>query len=214
MYGIIYCITNAVNGKQYIGQTTGVLGRRWCQHTRRAKNGLQGLLSHAIRKYGEESFSVEQLDTGDSREELNKKEIVYIAQLSTLAPRGYNLTFGGEGAVPSEEVRKKISEKARCRDNSKYGKPASQETRKKLSQIALNRPPVSKETREKLSRSAQGRKLFCKRNHPFDKVNTYIKPCNGQQVCLTCWYLWHNKPLPERLQGYITGKEVLKYGKG
>lgn len=34
MLGIIYSITNTVNGKKYIGQTVRPLEKRWTQHQR------------------------------------------------------------------------------------------------------------------------------------------------------------------------------------
>ena len=204
MFGIIYLITNTINGKQYVGQTTSAISRRWRQHVRAARNGSLLLLACAIRKHGEKSFYLEQLDVGNSRQELNEKEINCIAQLGTLASNGYNLTLGGEGATPSEETRKKISEKARHRNNGNYGKPAPVETRQKLSQIALfERHPVSQETRDKIATSSRNhRKTRCKHGHPFDETNTYIKPCSGQRVCLVCWYLGHHKPLPKKLEKY------------
>jgi hypothetical protein len=57
-------------------------------------------------------FNVEQIDFAESSKELNKKEVFHIMRLKTLAPRGYNLTTGGEGYNVSEETRKKQSETA------------------------------------------------------------------------------------------------------
>src|SRR5271157_4003002 len=96
-YGIIYLVTNAVNGKQYVGQTVRPLTRRWQCHLLSASDGSMGALHGAIRKYGAEAFRVKQIDLAETLEELNKKEVYYIAQLKTLAPSGYNLTLGGEG---------------------------------------------------------------------------------------------------------------------
>jgi len=41
---------------------------------------------------------------------LNEAERWWIATLDSMAPKGYNLTTGGEGAIPCEETRKKMSE--------------------------------------------------------------------------------------------------------
>lgn len=32
----------------------------------------------------------------------------------------------------------------------------------------------------------QARKTHCPKNHPYDEVNTYINPANGQRMCRTC----------------------------
>jgi predicted GIY-YIG superfamily endonuclease len=42
--GLIYLITNTVNGKRYIGQTVRTLRQRWQQHVRDAKQGVDTLL--------------------------------------------------------------------------------------------------------------------------------------------------------------------------
>ena len=50
-YGIIYKITNKVNGKVYIGQTTKSLKKRWTEHV--YTNPTRKYLLHkAIQKYG------------------------------------------------------------------------------------------------------------------------------------------------------------------
>ena len=205
MYGIIYCITNTVNGKQYVGQTVRTLARRWQFHLRSAKDGSAGKLHRAIRKYSAEAFKIEQIDSAEFFKELNGKETCHIARLKTLAPSGYNLTMGGEGREISEETRRKMSEAKRH---------ITEETLKKLSVARCKRPLPSIETRQKTSKSLQDRKYppkqFCKRNHPLDEVNTYINPFTGHRTCLTCHYLQSNRKLPERLLKYVTQEEILK----
>ena len=111
--GLIYCITNTKNGKQYVGQTTCSVKARWQHHVKNARNLCLQPLYCAIRKYGEDAFVVKQIGAAESLDELNRKEIFYIAELSTLAPRGYNLEGGGRsrtGYICSEETRQKLSE--------------------------------------------------------------------------------------------------------
>ena len=208
-------ITNAVNSKQYVGQTTYSLKYRWECHLSAAKRGVNCALHHAIRKYGDESFRIKQIDSAESFNELNEKEAHHIIQCGTLAPSGYNLTTGGEGyrfsretslkiseAVlsrpsPSKETRKKISE-------ALLGKIVSEKTRQKISQ-ALTGRFYSEETLQRMSESQRGRKaseetrkkisdtnrrrtkkVCCKRGHLFNETNTYVPACNGQRVCLIC----------------------------
>lgn len=98
MYGIIYVITNTVNGKQYVGKTVEGLIRRWARHISYAIHGHTNMLIHrAIRKYGKESFIIEAIATANSHLELVALEKTLINRYKTLVPAGYNLTAGGEG---------------------------------------------------------------------------------------------------------------------
>ena len=51
-----------------------------------------------MRKYGIENFTIEVLEECYSREQLNEREIFWIAKLNCKHPNGYNLTDGGEGS--------------------------------------------------------------------------------------------------------------------
>lgn len=109
-YGIIYCITNLVNGKRYIGQTTMPLYKRW--HAHKKANGRCISISAAIQKYGAKLFEIKQIDKADSREELDAKEIAHIELAGTLSQEfGYNLRNGGMCATFSPETRSIMSAK-------------------------------------------------------------------------------------------------------
>lgn len=105
--GYIYCITNSITGKQYIGQTNTTVARRYSEHLRCAASSenVTSLLYRAIRKYGVDSFVVESLElvTSDSKDKLknilNDREIFYIASKNTYKPNGYNMTAGGYAFV-------------------------------------------------------------------------------------------------------------------
>lgn len=92
MKGIIYKITNKVNNKSYIGQTRYTIEFRWKQHQHKKDNTY---FHNAIHKYGVENFSIEILEECNI-EDLNQKEIFYIAKYDTFK-NGYNLTIGGDG---------------------------------------------------------------------------------------------------------------------
>lgn len=92
MKGIIYKITNKVNGKSYIGQTRYTIEFRWRQHQHKKDNTY---FHNAIHKYGIENFNIEILEECDI-EDLNSREIFYIAKYDTFN-NGYNLTIGGDG---------------------------------------------------------------------------------------------------------------------
>ena len=165
--GYIYKIINTVNGKSYIGKTIHepVKGR-----IRRHLYGTEHncrALHHAVKKYGRNAFSYEILHEGIAPELLDSFEIEAIKKHNTIAPNGYNLTYGGEGNIPSKETReklslahrgKKLSPEARKKVSlARRGKKLSKEHRKKLS-IARRRRVTSKETREKLSLAQRGKK--------------------------------------------------------
>lgn len=97
MYGIIYKATNKINGKIYIGQTIKTLEERIYMHYYRADNSLEITHTHfinAIRKYGKNNFSWEIIDTAETQEELDKKEIKWIQKYNSIK-NGYNIQKGG-----------------------------------------------------------------------------------------------------------------------
>ena len=49
---IIYCHTNKLNGKRYVGRSVNTLEGRWYTHVSGARNNSQCLFHKAIRKYG------------------------------------------------------------------------------------------------------------------------------------------------------------------
>lgn len=110
---IIYLITNNINGKQYVGQTTRALEKRWQEHICQGRTARSAVKS-AINKYGKENFTIEQIDSAASLEELNKKEVNWISKLGTL-DSGYNLHPGGNSTQITEETREKLSKVARGR---------------------------------------------------------------------------------------------------
>lgn len=107
-YGIIYMITNNVNGKIYFGQTVnkqGFKGRYSVDKTYFINHVSNTHLKNSIEKYGIENFTFyEQFDVAYSKEELDKLEDLYICIYDTLNPnKGYNKRRGGSSGKPSEE---------------------------------------------------------------------------------------------------------------
>lgn len=94
--GVIYKITNQKNGKVYIGLTTVSLEERWRNHLNSVWR-VDRHLYFAMRKYGVENFSIEEIDSTDDFERLGELERYYIKLYdSTNQDKGYNNTFGGE----------------------------------------------------------------------------------------------------------------------
>lgn len=96
IYGYIYCATNIINNKKYIGQTTRELKRRKNEHITQADNGSDLAIHQAIRKYGEGNFEWSIIDQAYNQEELDNKEIYWIDFYNTYYEDGYNMALGGQ----------------------------------------------------------------------------------------------------------------------
>lgn len=107
---IIYKITNKVNGKVYIGQTVGDIKARWRKHKNLHKypSCSPTAINHAIVKYGENNFTVEKVATAISLEELNQKEIQFIAEYNCVVPNGYNIETGGDVVLFTQQQRRRL----------------------------------------------------------------------------------------------------------
>lgn len=113
-YGIIYKIENTENHKIYIGQTTNPRGfkgryscdgigaervyrRMWYEKQRGVQINMH--LFKAFEKYGTNTFIVDEvLDTALTAEELNEKEIYYIAKFNSYH-NGYNMSIGADNVL-------------------------------------------------------------------------------------------------------------------
>lgn len=121
-FGYIYKITNLVTGLLYIGQTKNPIERRWTEHKRDGKmikkaGRPRSYLHNAMSLYGSDSFTIELLDVGSTRQALNEKEEYWISTLNTLAPGGYNIRPGGWDSTFSEETLTLLSNASKARWN-------------------------------------------------------------------------------------------------
>lgn len=99
--GYIYCITNLINNKRYVGKTTSSIEERWkkhCKDSQRERCEKRPLYS-AFKKYGIENFKIEELECLDCDDLLSKREIYWINELQTYGSKGYNATKGGDGSI-------------------------------------------------------------------------------------------------------------------
>ena len=89
----IYKITNKINGKCYIGQTTDYK-RRFQEHKSCGYgNENNKLLYYDFKKYGIENFDFEVIE--EKTEKYNEKEKYWISYYDSFE-NGYNMTEGGE----------------------------------------------------------------------------------------------------------------------
>lgn len=152
-YGIVYVVTNTVNGKQYVGQTTQEVAKRWAGHTSRSNKQCRALWN-AIQKYGAGAFTLATVDSGTDKDDLDAKETEWVSRLGTVSPAGYNLTTGGgSSGKPSPET-------IELRRMALLGHTTSQETRDLIRAAQVGRP-LTHEHRDALkvpkrNRSAEG----------------------------------------------------------
>lgn len=154
-----YCVYKHTSprGKVYIGITSLLPRKRW-QYGWGYKDNSH--FFRAIAKYGWDNFSHEILFSNLTKAEAEAKEIELIAKFDSTNPqKGYNRDHGGisRGKV-SEETRRKISKSTKGEKSAHYGKHHSEETKRKLSIAAKNRPPMSAETRRKIGEAERGEK--------------------------------------------------------
>lgn len=93
VYGVVYKITNKVNSKVYVGKTTRTIKERFIEHA-----NVKTHIGYAIRKYGRKKFTIEIIEECETAEQLNEREIFWIATLNCKHPNGYNYSDGGEGS--------------------------------------------------------------------------------------------------------------------
>lgn len=166
MYGYIYLTTNKINGKKYVGQHRS-------EYFDTKYFGSGKLFVKALNKYGKDNFSVELLESCNSDEELNIKEIYYINKFNAVnSDEFYNIANGGLGHTCSpwnKGLHTGCSE-AQYRALSKgWYLPASEKLKKKLSEYRTG-IIVSDETRKKLSNAQKGKTAI---NN--GEINKYIR---------------------------------------
>jgi group I intron endonuclease len=114
----IYCFTNKINDKKYIGSTVVEPNIRYNQHiycaTHEENNKYNYPLYQAIRKYGIENFTFEIIEQKEcTEEEIRLLEHEYIIQFNTVAPNGYNQTDNTTHPLNAPETYQKMKETKR-----------------------------------------------------------------------------------------------------
>lgn len=140
----IYKITNKINDKVYIGQTNNA-ALRWSQHKSAAKYIPKQLVDKAIKKYGEQNFIYEVIDTCQSQFETDIQETWFIkVYYSLISEHGYNVTLGGMKLIHTPEIREKISHSKKkyfeTHINKLKGKKLSEEWKQNISLASMGKP--------------------------------------------------------------------------
>lgn len=169
----IYQIRNKVNEKRYVGSSVDIEWRQY-EHLYNLRLGehYNKYLQNAFNKYGEESFKFEIVEIIDNTKRLIKKEQYYIDKLSpeyNMCPIAGNCL----GRKHSEKFKRKLSEfmkewwtperrqkrskSFRGEKNPNYGKPMSEEQKRKISKAQLGKT-LTEEHKRKLRVKSLGRK--------------------------------------------------------
>lgn len=121
---IVYCHTNTINGKKYIGLTSQTPNERWRKGTR----GYNDNFIKDVRKYGWDNFNHDILMENLTKSEAETAERMFISKYDTTNElKGYNIDLGGiYGNVFSKCHKKRIS-------NGRKGMTFSESHRKNLS---------------------------------------------------------------------------------
>lgn len=144
---ILYVIESQLTPRVYVGVTSRALSKRWAEHCKDARNGVDRAIYRAMRKYGTHNFRIRVVQEAKDWAALCALECEYLSKLSK--SQKYNATTGGEGSPGHEvtpETRQKISLKHR-------GKRLTAEHRAKLSAAKLGKkmPPRTAEHSARIS---------------------------------------------------------------
>jgi len=144
--GGVYAVTNLLNSKVYIGQSSNIRARLR-QHR---KVTTQSALSNDIKIYGAVNFSWKVLHESDSLSERHALECFWIAKTDS-TKLGYNKATGGPGPTGfkmANETKEKLS-------LALTGRHVSEETKEKH-RVAATGFKHSQETRDLLSKRRTG----------------------------------------------------------
>ena len=167
--GYIYKITNTINNKVYIGQTSKTIEERFAAHVRCASSKVNRYLYDAMNHYGYDKFSIEQIEVCEDHL-LDDREIYWIAYYQSTNPDyGYNMTEGGGGGDTftgrTEEAKQQFREAVSKRQ---LGTKRSKETIEKQSKALKGR----KLTKEHCLKLSEAQKERYRHSHPHN----YGKP--------------------------------------
>lgn len=147
----IYKATCVVNNKSYIG-IDSYWPHRKSDHKRNALIYQQKFIFYnAIRKYGWDNFSWEVLFQCSDEQynyALSVMEPHFIAEYTTLAPNGYNMTLGGDGVrgyKMSDDRKAQISEQMK-----KQQRTEESNNKRSATLTGIKRKPFTKEHKSKL----------------------------------------------------------------
>ena len=211
--GVIYCTTNIVNGKKYIGKD---------KFNNPNYLGSGKILKSSIKKYGRENFKKQILQDCNSLNDLNKSEKYWIEYFGAQkSPLFYNIAAGGKfGDVISqhpnrEQICKNISNG--LKSSKKYYEVARSKGRneKRLKTIETSKKwheaMVSQERKDKISESLKNSLRYkAKISEPefLRKRSEAVVNSEGYRKFMSSKE--HREELSERFKGQIPWNKGVK----
>ena len=200
--GQIYILENKINGKKYVGQTNKKAERRIASHIKLANSGKGFVINRAIAKYGINNFNIEIITVKNKR--LDFFEKLFIKNLNTMVPHGYNLESGGKrNKYLPEETKRKIGEASRGHKHSELTKKILSERK-----IGKNNPMYGKKhstkVKKKMSSSQKERWNDDLRKHYSEMFSGPNSPSYGKK---------HSKETIDKIRKRCSGKNSVHYGK-
>lgn len=157
--GYIYIITNNLNNKKYIGQTSRDINKRMIEHLYCSRSNENRPLYNAIRKYGWKNFSLIFFECGEEILDAMERMLIYL-YYTTAKKSGYNLDTGGhKNKHFTQEVREKLSKSHKGHVSCNKGKHLPEETKQKISMT------------RKLKGSAKGENNYFYDKHFYGEQN-------------------------------------------
>lgn len=147
----IYCFTNKINNKKYIGQSINIINRYYhhkYNYLYENHNKINTVFYDALRKYGFNMFDFKILEECPIAE-LDQREKYWISFLNTQIPNGYNVEGGGRYSKQFTSQRIAKPRRNRLRHSNDINRVPNSftcsicgkilETRRKYCQECLNR---------------------------------------------------------------------------
>lgn len=212
---IIYKITNTITNEEYVGKTIrDDIYERFSEHIKGGRHvDSSSKLTKSLREYGSlnhtivpleycddelvlerEQYWIDELNTlhlglNIKNEKINNSERLYWGEPKKAKENLDNENVWNKGISPKDETRRKISETKKKKHAlglyKNYGHLHTEETKKRLSEIAKKRGPISAKTKSKLAEKSTGRTFY---HSISDKKRVSLKSYD---------------PIPE---GYVKGK--------
>lgn len=216
IFGFIYLIRNKINEKKYIGQTTRPLNKRIYEYKAAFKYNkfYNQYLLNAFNKYGWDNFEFSIIDTAQTIDELNNKEIRYIQEYDTTnKEKGYNIEVGGRNAIPDIDTLNKMSKShlgikqtdnwinkriasAGSDEAKKYGKKKTEEEKLYLKNVSpkywlgKNRDNETKlkisNTKKEKGLSVKQKEVLCKKVYKKNIITNIITNYDSTAIAATC----------------------------
>lgn len=207
--GKIYKFQNKLNGKVYIGQTIADIRTRYNRH----KHENRTYFEKATTKYGIENFDFKVIDRASTMEELNAKEVFWIAFFNSMYPNGYNLCEGGEsvsGFKHSEESKEKMRQ-ARQRNiengvvqgmtGKRHSETTKETIRKKKTGVKTGKHyPMSEESKKRMIEKRRGSKAS---EETIEKMRNSKQ--NRKVICVETGVVYRSQREASRQTGFNCG---------